>query len=185
MSKNILLEFISKEVKKMQQLDELTERKLQLEKELKEIFGFSQKEKDAKAKQELVKNAANEIRSLTIDDVPLFSKSTTNNRTSLALILRNVTDRMPYFAEAVPSLFNSNQTTIEIQAPIDKNEHPINVAARQVIEQFPLVIPMDFQNIAKTTGDGNLTVDLDSIKKGLMKYLANTNHISGMDSGLY
>ena len=165
--KNKFLNFINEEVNRVHKLSLLEEKKVSLEKELKEIFNWNQKSEEGEGHktESLIKKAVEEIYGLNEEDVVLFSKSTTDLPTSIQTALNAIENRMPAFSELMrEKLFKAEvQDGVKIVNPYETNSDRD--------ERFPLIVPGRFRPITKAIANGLLTVDLDSLKKGLGELL--------------
>ncbi len=150
-----------------------------------ELFGWSKGEKAAKTRKELITLAADEIRGLTPDKVGYFYKSSDSTEKSVSMVIRHLIDLLPNFANASEGMFEQGQVGIEITPPAEsESEHPLVKRHQEEQNTKTYVVPFKFQNILKYSGDGKPSLDIQSIKKGLMGDLMRGEEISGMDSGL-
>lgn len=129
---------------------------------LKEIFGLSQKERDEKLLKANVLKAADEIRA--INSTYSFSHSYSDDFDPTATILNKIKKEIPNFSKLMPELFDYAQSKIRIIVPYhDGGSLDDNIRDE--------AIPYLFKKFVKPAGGGLLTIDVKSIKKGLMELL--------------
>ncbi len=148
---NNLIKFIQKETKKLHKITLIQEGREISATNLEKLK--AQRSGSSETKREIAK-AVTEIKKLGERDVDIFYSFRSDSKRAIKEILNNIKLYLPTFYELFPEIFNENQDGTTI-----------------IVDNVFAIIPVFFKQLLFFDQDDYPTLNLTSIKKGLMSLL--------------